>query len=417
MYLYELAQELGAEPRELIERAAAEEMGHFLPNTELSQEQLLDLRESYFRSASGGRGSLFSGGAKPHPPAGHPDEVGAGSPEPDPYGSPLLRPIYDPAERAGDLGGPLAFDPSTSGSMGGIGALPRGDPAPPVEPPAARWDEPTPWDPLPTGPPLGGPSLGGPSLGGSPRGAAAGPPPSALVDYSKGSGHGSVDADHERQFRYDDRETPKAEPSSSSRSIVIGVLGVILILVVTMAMARRLGIIGPGSERYCSITESPDEEGEGVIEEVVCVDGYGTELSRVVRRPGAGSSGIDFGVTGDGTSTRVVEMDDFCRGANAFLEFHRGFQAQVASATSMVELGRWYDEHDGFGIAGQRTMVGSFGRAGPNPRVVDLSEYLELVRESARSRTVEQAQMFFAAADQAYGDNALEVESFARRNC
>jgi hypothetical protein len=62
-------------------------------------------------------------------------------------------------------------------------------------------------------------------------------------------------------------------------------------------------------------------------------------------------------------------------------------------------------------------MVGSFGRAGPNPRVVDLRGYLEEVRNAARSNTVAQAQMLFASAETTYGDHILEMRNFSHGNC
>ena len=39
MYIYELARDLGAEPRELIERAAVEGLGHLSPNSLLAPDQ------------------------------------------------------------------------------------------------------------------------------------------------------------------------------------------------------------------------------------------------------------------------------------------------------------------------------------------------------------------------------------------
>lgn len=226
-----------------------------------------------------------------------------------------------------------------------------------------------------------------------------------------------TEAEYERQFRPDDWVPPKPDSSSSSKTIVVGVLGVLVILIVVMIMANELGIIGPASERHCLITQSPVPDDEGVSEEIVCVDGNGKELSRETRLPDSDARAIEFGSTDTGESTRVVDMTDFCRGAAAFAELRSGFQKELASATSMVALGGWYDDHDGLGLAGHGTMVGSFGRAGPNHRVVELSTYLGQVRGAARAGTVEQAQMLFAAAEEIYGDHVLEIENFANRNC
>ena len=420
MYVYELARELGTEPRELIECAAAEEMGHFSPNTKLSQEQLLALRECYVRSQSQSRGSLFAGGGRPAapPPSALPkvpdpqEPPSAGSA--DPYGSPLRKPIHDPdaAPGGGSAGGPLTFDPSSPVTpLGGdAGGSPPGASAPAAPPPPAeyRWDEPTSWDPLPASTTLGGSS------------PSASSPTSTLRDYSGHGGSGErdmTDSEYERRFHIEDWAPPKADGPSASRTVVIGVVGLVVIIVVSMVAGRELGIIGPGAERHCLITSSPAESGEGVTEEIVCVDGYGKETSREVRRVGNDSDVVDFGATAQGEVTRVVELDDFCRGSSAFLDFREGFQTEVSAAASMVEIGHWYDENDGFGSAGQSAMVGSFGRAGPNPRVRDLAAYLVEVENAARADSVPQAQLLFAAAEQTYGDRILDVRNFSHGNC
>jgi hypothetical protein len=154
-----------------------------------------------------------------------------------------------------------------------------------------------------------------------------------------------------------------------------------------------------------------------VIEELLCVDGYGDEVRREVRRPGADVRSVEFGETAEGTATRVVQLDEFCRGANDFMEFRAGLLEQVAAGPSMVEVGRWYDENDGFGIAGVENMVNSFGNAGPNPAVVQLSGYLEQVRQAARSAEVPQAQMALGAAETAHGDQIVAVRNFRNSNC
>lgn len=407
MYVYELARELGAEPRELIDFAAADEMGHFSPNTKLSQEQLLALREGYVRSQSQSRGSLFAGGARitPPPPSAMPkgsEPAQPPAPPPDQYDSPLLKPIYDPTEASpgsgGGVGGPLAFDPSSPTPPVGSSSS-----SPPPAAPEYRWDEPTSWDPLPASTTLGAPSSG-----------------SGRLDYSGAGGpneDGLTESEYERRFRAEDWTPPPPERSSTSRSIVIGVVGLVFIIVVSMVAGRQLGIIGPGAERHCLITSSPAETGEGVVEEMVCVDGYGKETSHEVRRPNDDVEVIDFGATDEGDVTRVVELEDFCRGSAAFLEFREGFQAQVTTAASMVVVGHWYDENDGFGTAGQASMVGSFGRAGPNPRLVELAAYLVEVENAARAETVPQAQLLFAAAEQTYGEHVLDVRNFSHNNC
>src|SRR5699024_9165432 len=113
----------------------------------------------------------------------------------------------------------------------------------------------------------------GPSPGAAPQGQRS------LIDYSgapsSAEGRSFTETDYERQFRPDDWVAPKPETSSTTRTIAVGVVGLIIVIMASMFAGRQLGIIGPGSERNCMISQSPVADGEGVEEEVVCVDGHG----------------------------------------------------------------------------------------------------------------------------------------------
>lgn len=430
MYVYELARDLGAEPRELIERAAAEEMGHLAPNSELTVEQAAQLRTSYIRANSTSRGSLFAHGAAAaaeassprtdpsppstpsSPPSAPEPSPGAFDPPPSPAGPPQpvesgsAAPIDGPLSGAG-LGQPLGFTPPGQDPPPPMAS----PPAPPTSPPPSRprasppseprWEDTRPlWEPLP----------GTVSMGGS------APPrvdePREHEDYSQ-----------PREYRYDPSQAQKPPPepprptSTISRSVVIGIVGLIVIVLASMYVGRRLDIIGPGAERHCVLLTTPVVDGEGQVEELVCLDGYGEEVRREVLSQGADVTGIQFGTTADGAITRVVQIDDFCRGASDFRSFREGLLSEVAEASSMASVGSWYDVNDGFGEAGVGRMLGSFGNAGPNPAVQQLESYLLDVHEAARAPSVPQAQMLLGAAEGTYIDPIVAVRNFANNNC
>lgn len=416
MYVYELARDLGAQPRELIEHAADLGLGYLVPNSSLTVEQVAAVREAYVRAASPSRGSLFSGGATAQPLATPPPAAAEPPPvawdaapiaaEPPPvapvaWDAPVSPPSPDapsfdaPLSGAG-LGQPLGFAPPGS-------APPPPPPSSPAAPPAApRWDDPQPWDPLPGGITLGGGPVGfdDPVTSRPPVAPAA---PEPVREYQP-------------YFRDDDWKPPPPR-STTTRTLVIGVLGVIVVLFATMAIGRELGIIGPGAERHCTLYESPDPDGEGIVEELICLDGYGNEVVREVRTPGADQRGLEFGSNAAGVSTRVVDLDRFCAGAEDFLDFRNGLTAQIADATSVGALGRWYEDNDGFGDGGVEAMIASFGNAGPNTSVVELRDYLDAVREAGRSPDLTQAEVYLAAAEVDHGEAATTVRNFANNNC
>src|SRR5690606_9785778 len=150
-------------------------------------------------------------------------------------------------------------------------------PPPPPPPPShqptePRWDDPPVWDPLP-------PSTG---LGGSPvtYGQPEVTPPPAASDRTR-----LTASEYETEYRPSDWTPPPSDGSPITRSVVVGVVGLIVIVLASMFFGRKLGIIGPGAERHCVITMTPVEDGEGEVEELLCVDGYGKEVRREILTP------------------------------------------------------------------------------------------------------------------------------------
>ena len=405
---------MGLESREIIDRAALEDIGHLAPNSTLTPEQTTLLRTALASPA--GRGSLFSGGAAAVGPSTStsPPPASGASPPPENAFDPTAQPnswSQTPAGASdsptaplsgGDLGQPLGFSP------------PTGAPTPPPSPPPQR--PPASTNPTPSTPPLWEPLSFGDSPPLEPPASFRHDPTEAprKTDYS-GSGYsdGSSYIDYTPQI-----EAPKTGASSGrSRSVVVGVLGIILIVFAGVIVPRQLGLTGPKAERNCLLTVTPVTNGEGTTEELVCVDGNGKEVRREVRNVAPADGGLEFGRNADDEITRIVDLDEFCRGAKNFQEFHDGFVAALDTSTSMAELGAWYDSNDGFGSGGLGTMMGTFGNAGVNEDLVSLSAYLDEVEQAARSSSLDAARMIGVGAENTYGQKVVSVRNFRANNC
>ena len=386
MYVHELAAELGIEPRDVVDRAALAGFGLLGPDSVLSPDQITTLR----RSAPGR--ALF-GGAAPAAPAGG-TAVGPPSVQ-----GPGLAPV-DPA-----LGGPLGFAPP--GADQPVGAPSSWSTSPsPATPAEPRWDDTPSWEPLSRDVGLDPSTItidsSGVHYGERQAGVYEAPPPE--IDSSR--------------FREPPPPLPvPAVDHAKRRTLLIGVVGVVALFFGAQVVGRQLDIIGPGAERHCTVTTKPFEGGEGMVEELVCVNGRGEEVSREVRTPDAELSGIEFGTSESGQTTRIIDLDEFCRGATNFEEFRTGITEQLASATSMGPVGTWYDEHDGYGEGGLGTMVETFGNAGPNPQLLELDQYLADVREAVRSNSLQAARMLVAASEQTHEAQLRALRTITLNQC
>lgn len=387
MYVHELAAELGIEPRDVVDRAALAGYGLLGPDSVLTPEQATTIRRSVPGRA------LFGGAAPPGPGPGGP--VSLQDVPPPPTGPPT-----------GDapLGGPLGFAPP--GTDPGPGSW-SPSPAPPAAEP--RWDDTAPlWEPLSRDVGLDPSTVtidsSGVHYGEPEKSAGLYEPPPPEIDYS----------------RYRDAPPPlPVQPvdHAKRRSVIVGVLGLVVLVLGAQYAGRQLNIIGPGAERHCTLTEKPFEGGEGMVEELVCVDGYGKVVSREVRTPEAGVTGIEFGVTESGEVTRIVDLEEFCRGATNFEEFRTGITDQLATATTMGPVGTWYDEHDGYGEGGLGTMLETFGNAGPNPQLNDLSQYLDDVHAAVRSNSLDAARMLLAATEATHEAQLRALRTITLNQC
>lgn len=385
MYVHELAAELGIEERDVVDRAALAGFGLLGPDSVLTPEQATTIRRSV-------PGRALFGGAAPAGPGG-PVSLQDGGPAP---GGP-------PPGEAAPLGGPLGFAPP--GTDAGPGTWSPSPGAPAAEP---RWDDTPLWEPLSRDVGLDPSTITIDDTGvhyGEPErtaGVYEAPPPE--VDYS----------------RFRDLPPPlPVNPADHAkrRSLIIGVVGIVALALGAQAVGRQLNIIGPGAERHCTLTTEPFEGGEGMVEELVCVDGYGKVVSREVRTPDAGVTGIEFGSTESGQVTRIIDLEEFCRGATNFEEFRTGLTDQLATATSMGPVGTWYDEHDGYGEGGLGTMLETFGNAGPNPQLNDLSQYLDDVRGAVRSNSLDAARMILAATEATHEAQLRALRTITLNQC
>jgi hypothetical protein len=378
VYVHELAAELGVEPRDIVDRAALAGFGLLGPDSMLTADQVTTLR----RSAPGR--ALFGGAA--------PSAAASG-------------PTAAPAGGAGAIAGPLGFAPPGSEAAAGPPPAWSPSPPPPVEP---RFDETPSWEPLSRDVGLDPSTItidsSGVHYGDPARSAPRYEPPPPEIDLS----------------RFRDAPPPlPVQPVDHGRrrSLLIGVVGLVALVLGAQAVGRQLGLIGPGAERHCTLTTKPFEDGEGMVEELVCVDGYGDVVSREVRTPEAGLTGIEFGTSVTGATTRIIDLPEFCRGATNFEEFRTGITDQLATATSMSPVGTWYDEHDGYGEGGLGTMLETFGNAGPNPQLNDLSQYLEDVRVAVRSNSLEGARMLLAATEATHEAQLRALRTITLNQC
>ena len=356
MYVHELATELGVEPRDVIDRAALAGFGLVGSETLLTDDQVTTLR-------------LSIPTAPPVTPSGAP-----GGYQPFPYD-----------DGTGAISGPLGFAPP--------GSEPPPTQAPP-KPSEEKWDDTPLWEPLTFGSTFdpstvtvdsSGVHYGDPSTSG-PVSAPLYEPPPPDIDLT----------------RFREPPPPLAVPKADHsliRSIGIGVVGLLIIVFAVRFVGESLDIIGPGSERHCTLTSKPAKGGEGIVEETVCLDGRGKEVSRETRTINDSDEGIEFGTLESGTSARIVNLEDFCQGATDFDEFRRGVSTKLEKATDMSSVGNWYDEHDGYGVGGLGTMLGSFGIAGPNPQLEDLHQYLADVDEAIKSNSLDAARLLFQATE------------------
>jgi hypothetical protein len=370
VYVHELAAELGVEPRDVIDLAALAGFGLVNADTFLTPDQITTLRLSAPSSAA-----FANGGALP--PSAFSFDTGG-------------------ASAGGSFSGPLGFAPP--------GTTPPPTSAPPAE---KRWDEEPLWEPLTFGGALDPSTVTIDDTGvhyGEPAATPVYNPPPPEVDISR--------------FRAPPPPLPIATTDHTKlRKLAIGVVGLLVIIFGARFVGEQLDIIGPGAERHCTLTTKPFEGGEGMIEELVCLDGRGKEVSREVRVPDSTSPGIEFGTAENGDTTRIIDLPEFCRGATNFEDFRSGLSDQLTKADSMAPVGNWYDENDGYGSGGLGTMLETFGNAGPNPQLTDLHQYLADVEEAVRSNSLEGARMLVAASEVTHEPQLRALRTITLNQC
>lgn len=382
MNVQELAAELGIEPRDVVDKAALAGFGLVGPDTVLTPDQITTLR----RSAPGR--ALFGGAA----PAG----PGPGSLQPPPPNFEI-----EASAPTSGISGPLGFAPPGSDPAPPSWSV-APSPAPPAEP---RFEDTPSWEPLSRDVGLDPSTItidsSGVHYGERSTPTYDAPPPE--IDYSR--------------FREPPPLPVPEVDHTKSRTLLVGVLGVLILLFGARFVGRQLDIIGPGAERHCTVTTKPIEGGEGTVEELVCLNGRGEEVSREIRTADQEATGIEFGTAESGEATRIIDLPEFCRGATNFEEFRDGLADQLATATTMGPVGTWYDEHDGYGRGGLGTMVETFGNAGPNPQLNDLEQYLDDVHEAVRSNSLQAARMLVAASEQTHEPQLRALRTITTNQC
>lgn len=385
MNVEELAAELGIEARDVIDRGVLAGFGLLSPGSVLSDDQIATLR------GSGAQRALFGGSAPTGPGTG----AGSGG---------------DLSPGGHGFGGPLGFAPP--GSEPPAGPPPDWVPGTPTIPTTPQTPSADSWDSSPSwvadvGAPLDPSTITIDSSGvhyGEEKKSELYQPPPPEVDLTR--------------FR----EAPAPLPiptadNSKLRTLAIGVVGLLVLIFGARFVGTKLNIIGPGAERHCILKTTPSEKGEGMVEELICKDGYGKVVTHEVKNPDSEEAGIEFGSTEDGVSTGIIDLDEFCRGANNFEDFRSGITDQIQSATSMGPVGTWYDEHDGQGSAGLGTMLTTFGNAGPNPQLNDLHQYLDDINEAVRSNSLPAAKMLLAATEQTHEAQLRALRTITNNQC